>query len=181
MRMDRATMLNLPKTLEEYKTLYDTTNTKLNSTAKRIAQFLRNQGYDALPIAASCRYDRKELIGDLSHKHVAVAAGLGKFGINNLVLTPEHGPCVRFATVLTSAPLRIDKPLDTNQCLGSKCMKCVKICPAGALENPKFDPEEGWQIGKKKCYQYMHETLGGELCGLCIKVCPVGSKESNNH
>jgi ferredoxin len=60
-------------------------------------------------------------------------------------------------------------------------MKCVKICPAGALENPKFDPEEGWQIGKKKCYQYMHETLGGELCGLCIKVCPVGSKESNNH
>ncbi|MDF2876117.1 MAG: Iron-sulfur cluster-binding protein [Sporomusa sp.] len=30
--------------------------------------------------------------GPFSHRHAAVAAGLGEFGLNNLFLTPEYGP-----------------------------------------------------------------------------------------
>ena len=176
MKMNRTTIVNLPKTRKEYRMLYETTNAKLNSVAMRIAQFLEEQGYEAIPIPASSPYNRQDITGDISHKHVAVAAGLGKFGINNLALTPEHGPYVRFVTVLTNAPLKPDKPLDTDLCLENKCMQCVKICPVGALKDSKHNPEEGWQMDKKKCYQYIHVALDGEVCGLCIKACPIGSK-----
>lgn len=179
MKMNRTTILNLPKTRKEYRMLYETTNAKLNSIAMKIAQFLEEQGYEAIPIPASSPYNRQDITGDISHKHVAVAAGLGKFGINNLVLTPEHGPYVRFVTVLTNAPLKPDKPLNKNPCLENKCMQCVKICPVKALENPKHNPEEGWQMDKKKCYQYIHVALDGEVCGLCIKACPIGSKTAH--
>lgn len=179
MKMNRTTILNLPKTRKEYRMLYETTNAKLNSIAMRIAQFLEEQGYEAIPIPASSPYNRQDITGDISHKHVAVAAGIGKFGINNLVLTPEHGPYVRFITVLTNAPLKPNKPLNKNPCLGHKCMQCVKICPVGALENPKHNPEEGWKMDKKKCYQYIHVTLDSEVCGLCIKACPIGSRTAH--
>ena len=179
MKINRTTILNLPKTRTEYRMLYDTTNAKLNSIAMKTAQFLEEQGYEAIPIPASRPYNQQKLTADISHKHVAAAAGLGKFGINNLILTPEHGPYTRFPTVLTNASLKPDKTLNKNPCLGDKCMQCVKICPVGALENPKNNPEEGWKINKKKCYQYIHETLDGEVCGLCIKACPIGSK--NRH
>jgi epoxyqueuosine reductase len=108
MKMNRTTIRNLPKTRREYRVLYETTNAKLNSTALKIAQFLEEQEYEAMPIPASSPYNRQEITGDISHKHVAVAAGIGKFGINNLILTPEYGPYVRFVTVLTSAPLKPD-------------------------------------------------------------------------
>jgi epoxyqueuosine reductase len=176
MKMNRTAILNLPKTLREYKMLYETTNAKLNSAATKIAQFLEEQGYEAIPIPASSPYDRQKITGDISHKHAAVRAGLGKFGINNLILTPKYGPYVRFVTILTNAPLKPDKLLEKDPCLGDECMQCVKICPIGALDNPKHNPEKGWSMDKKKCYQYIHGVLGGEVCGLCIKACPIGSK-----
>jgi len=174
-KISKSPILNLPRTRGEYRTVYDTANAKLNNLAAEIASFLEEQDYEAVPIPAS-RYDRERLAGDISHKHAAVAAGLGRFGLNNLVLTPEHGPYVRFATVLTNASLRPDKPLDADLCLGEKCMRCVRACPARALQKPKHNPAEGWRINKKKCYDYIHTVLDGEICGLCIKACPSGSR-----
>lgn len=175
-KISRSPVLNLPKTRREYRTIYDTANAKLNSLAVEVASFLEEQDYEAVPIPASNPYDKEKLAGDISHKHTAVAAGLGKFGLNNLVLTREYGPYVRFVTVLTNAPLKPDKPLDEDPCLGDKCMRCIKACPAQALQKPKHNPTEGWRINKKRCYNYIHTVLDGEVCGLCIKACPAGSR-----
>jgi len=175
LKINRASILQLPKTVREYKTSYDTANLKLNSLAWDIASLLEKEGYEAVPFPASVPYDVKKLFGDISHKHVAVAAGLGKFGLNNLVLTPKYGPYVRFVSVMTNAPLEADEPLSNDACIGEKCSKCITACPVGALTNPLLDPIKGWRIKKEKCYQYIHAGSVGEVCGLCIKACPASN------
>jgi epoxyqueuosine reductase QueG len=171
LKINKLSILQLPKTMKEYKLSYDIANFKLNSIACETAGFLEDESYEAVAIPASKPYDNEKLVGDISHKHVAVAAGLGRFGLNNLILTREYGPYVRFVTVITNALLDPDKPLDKDVCLGEECSKCVKACPAEALKNPICNPEEGWRINKEKCYQYIHTISGGEVCGLCIKAC----------
>ncbi|MGQ9552266.1 MAG: hypothetical protein ACUVUE_07560 [Candidatus Bathycorpusculaceae bacterium] len=172
LEINRTSILQLPKTIREYKISYDTANLKLNSLALEIASLLEREGYEAVPIPASAPYDAKKLSGDISHKHVAVAAGLGKFGLSNLVLTPKYGPFIRFVSVITNAPLEADEPLDNDICIGEECSKCVKTCPVGALTNPILDPINGWRMKKEACHRYIQAGSVGEICGLCIKACP---------
>jgi len=71
------------------------------------------------------------LIGDLSIRHAAYEAGLGAIGKNRLLITPEFGPRVRFAAILTSAQLEPGKPIKEDFC--SDCGACVESCPTGSL------------------------------------------------
>ena len=174
LRMNKSSMFHLPKTTREYKADYDVANLKLNALAWDTVRFLEGLRYQALAIPASSPYDEKKNFGDISHKHAAVASGLGKFGLNNLILTPNCGPYVRFVTVITNAELSTNEPLTEDICLREKCSKCVKACPVGALKNFQYDAFEGWQIDKKKCQEYLNVVSGGAVCGLCIKACPVG-------
>lgn len=71
----------------------------------------------------------------VSMRHAAVAAGLGEFGWNSIVLTPEFGPRNRFGVVLTTLELEAD-PLYSGPklCDPSKCRVCYDHCPTGAIE-----------------------------------------------
>jgi epoxyqueuosine reductase len=173
LNINKTAILQLPRTKKEYKTVYDMTNLKLNSLAWETAHFLTDLGYEALAIPASAPYDETKNFGDISHKHAAAATGLGKFGLNNLILTPSHGAYVRFVTLLTTAKLKPDKPSSKDVCLGMNCMKCVKACPVNALKNPKNDGLKGWRIDRKKCKEYINAFSGGSVCGFCIKACPI--------
>jgi epoxyqueuosine reductase QueG len=174
LRMNRTSIICLPATITEYKADYDIANMKLNTFAWDTVRFLEDLGYEALRIPASSPFDKKRNFGDISHKHAAVASGQGRFGLNNLVLTPNYGPYVRFVTVLTNARLKPDEPLTEDICLGEKCVKCIKACPVGALKNWHYDGSQGWQINKAKCQEYLEILSEGSVCGLCIKACPIG-------
>lgn len=74
------------------------------------------------------------------HKSLAMLAGLGSYGKNSLIISEKHGPWLRFGVVVTDAPLRPDKPLERDLC--GRCMRCVRACPANALEKPyAVDPD----------------------------------------
>ncbi|MFP5212847.1 MAG: 4Fe-4S binding protein [Acidobacteriota bacterium] len=83
------------------------------------------------------RYPDK--IFDVSHKIMAVEAGLGHMGTNRLVLHPKYGSCIQLESILINAAVdKYDRPLTESPCI--KCNLCVAVCPTGAIAKDKpFD------------------------------------------
>jgi len=171
--LNRGPVLNLPKSRNEYLLEFEAANSLLNTIGFQTARFLEGQGFQSMAVPATASIgDAVRLMGDVSQKHAAVKAGLGLFGINNLVLTREHGSRVRFGMVITEAELVPDRVLEEEICI--KCGKCIEACPSGALSQweESFTPQAGCQIDKEKCYHYIFVRLGGRRCGMCMTVCP---------
>jgi len=86
-------------------------NPQLDTIAFRGARFLEEQGYRAYPVPANMPHMLKPSAeypggpGDISHKHVAVACGLGQIGWHNLLITPEFGTRQKLTTIITNAPI----------------------------------------------------------------------------
>lgn len=181
-KLNYSSIQGLPKTRSTYMLNHEYTNRRLDQASHMIAGFLEKKGVDAIGFDAGAGFYRKagktpdSIVSDFSHKHCAVACGIGKFGLNNLILSPEWGPRFRLTSIITSAQLEYSPPFQGNPCLTTECKKCIEICPVHALDEwkGKYDPEKGWGVDKKKCYEYMFMTHGGQRCGLCIKVCPIG-------
>jgi epoxyqueuosine reductase QueG len=72
------------------------------------------------------------LIGDVSMRHAAIAAGLGVFGRHNLVIHPRFGTRMTYTAILTDLPIPSDPPVQKELCDG--CGLCVESCPAQALD-----------------------------------------------
>ena len=49
-----------------------------------------------------------DLFGNISHKAVARTEGIGWQGKSLLIVSPQYGPRIRLATVLTDMPLEPD-------------------------------------------------------------------------
>jgi len=136
----------------------------------KMVKRLHTHGFKGLLLPAKgSPYDGRFLEGPLSYKHVAEAARLGTIGWHSLLITPEYGPRVRLACILTNAPLAGSATLNIE----SPCFKCggacIKICPAKAIAEPKA--EEVYQLDKYACSAYY--TASG-MCAECLKVCPAG-------
>jgi len=130
-------MVKSPKSYGPYAWFgYGLLNYELNFAGARIARFLENRGYIALPIPATGMPHRYFRMGDFSHRHAAVAAGLGELGLNRLLMTPQYGSYQRIISIITTAPLEEDPMYNGPKlCDPEKCgYRCVKMCPVGALE-----------------------------------------------
>lgn len=73
----------------------------------------------------------------VSHKPIAVAAGLGKMGIHRSVIHPKYGSFILLGTVLIGAELdSYSKPLSYNPCI--ECKLCAYACPTGAISSDGY-------------------------------------------
>ena len=71
-------------------------------------------------------------IWDISHKIMAVEAGMGKMGLNRLVLHPRYGAFVQLQSILIDAELdAYGRPLEEDPCI--HCNLCASVCPTGAI------------------------------------------------
>lgn len=158
-----------------YLHAYETVNRLLDDLAMRTAGLIEANGGKALAIPASRTLDRVTHRGNVSHKAVARLAGLGWIGKNILLVNPQYGPRLRFATVLTDLELEADTPTDRD-CGG--CTRCTDACPAGAIKGVIAKPypqtrEECVDI--EACSAKLKEfasELGKDICGVCIRACP---------
>ncbi len=158
-----------------YRELYRTVNILLDQYTYRLANVLNEQGYASVFVPrdgyGTIQILLKNPVAFFSHRHAAYLAGLGTFGVNNTLLTPEYGPRVRFGSVFTAAPLPPDPILEEDLC--TRCMRCVRQCPSGALQEGTY-PEQ--RTDAFACARYSAGLHGRSIapCGICLKVCPVG-------
>src|SRR5262245_19395378 len=90
----------------------------------------------------------------VSHKPVAVEAGLGHMGIHRNLIHPKFGNFVLLGTVLMSCEAGdYDHPIDYNPCL--ECKLCVAACPVGAI-----GPEGSFNFSACFTHNY-REFMGG--------------------
>jgi epoxyqueuosine reductase QueG len=156
---------------------YDLVNQRLDHVASPLASLIQRAGYRALPIPASQTVDGDRLCGLFSHKMAAHLAGLGWIGRSCMLITPQVGPRVRWATVLTDAPLATTGGPTEQRC--GSCRECVEICPAQAYtgEPYRLGEPRAVRFAAHKCSKYfdrMQEIKGVSVCGLCLYVCPHG-------
>jgi epoxyqueuosine reductase len=159
-----------------YRGLYNSVNANLDRVALLIAERVQQAGYMAYPLPASQIISARKLEGAISHKLVAHLAGLGWIGKSCLLITPDYGPRVRWATILTDAPMEVGAMIP-NQC--GSCRECVDICPPKAFTGVPFDSSEPRDVRFRAhlCDEYMDERkkrLGQGICGLCVHICPHG-------
>jgi epoxyqueuosine reductase QueG len=112
-------------------------NPQLDTIAFQGARFLEKQGYRAYPFPANMPHITKpsEVYpggpGDISHRHVAVACGLGEIGWHNLLITPQFGTRQKLTTIVTNAPLVPDPVCEDRLC--NQCVQCARACPTAAI------------------------------------------------
>jgi epoxyqueuosine reductase QueG len=124
-------------------------------------------------IPATHNFDTQKLISDWSHRHVAYIAGLGKFGLNNMLIT-DKGCCGRIGTVITNLEIEPAERKDKEYCLykyNGSCKKCVDRCVNDALTVDGFN--------RKRCYDMclanaeIYENIGlSDVCGKCLANLP---------
>ncbi|MFP4546126.1 MAG: 4Fe-4S binding protein [Methanomassiliicoccales archaeon] len=165
-----------------YHELYRTVNRLLDHHGYRMAHFLGAEGHPSLWVPRDGYGDLAVLeenpVAFFSHRHAAYLAGLGNFGINNMLLTPEYGPRVRFTSILTTAKLPQEPMVGEELC--NRCLRCVDQCPVNALDERDY-PEGITDVAR--CLERSEELRSRHIspCGLCIKVCPVGRDREHYH
>jgi epoxyqueuosine reductase len=112
----------------------------------------------------------------------AVQAGLGEYGRNGLLITPDYGPRVRIGRIHTDMPLSHDEPatFGVRDFCDTTCKRCAEACPPQAIsygkpteEVPSPSMTKGirkWQVNPEKCFKFW--TNQGTECGVCMRVCP---------
>lgn len=139
--------------LEFHRTTDETNDIarRITTELERIGVRAMNGGAAGFPMEAD-RWGAK--MWTVSHKPVAVAAGLGHMGIHRNVIHPKFGNFISLGTVLMDAEVsQYSRPVDYNPCL--ECKLCVAACPTGAIgSDGSFD--------FSACYTHNYrEFMGG--------------------
>jgi reductive dehalogenase len=134
-----------------------------------LAEYIRRLGYPAKAHYAP--------FYDIVVPPILLLAGLGEMSrIGDSAIHPFLGPRFKAAVVTTDLPLLPDKPIDFGlQDFCSKCKKCARECPSGAISDGNkemFNGYEKWPVDIKRCTGMRVGNQRGSGCGTCIKVCP---------
>jgi putative sterol carrier protein/Fe-S-cluster-containing hydrogenase component 2 len=130
---------------------------EVNDIARSVVRTLEEQGIRAMNPAMGFPMEMARFPGKVwvvSHKPVAVAAGLGMMGIHRNVIHEKFGNFILLGTILLDAEVsESSQPIDYNPCL--ECKLCAAACPVGAIS-----PEGDFNFSA--CYTHNYrEFMGG--------------------
>ena len=108
----------------------------LSRISGEILRRLNDQGIRGVVLNPAFPMDMNRWPGktwEVSHKTIAVEAGIGVMGLNRLVLSPRFGSTILLNSILINAQMdHYDQRLEQNPCL--KCRLCAAVCPTGAVQ-----------------------------------------------
>ena len=174
---------------EKWELAYEETNEMFPKLNDYIIEKIEDMGYKAAVCKVAGDFDNAILKSKWSHRHMARVAGLGTFGINNMLIT-EEGCCGRYFSIVTNLPVSPDEPLKEENCLYKKkksCGVCVKQCFSGALSFDNYDRFKCYEVccTNKDNYEKLYSNKkhekgkpkgGSEVCGKCVVNLPCSFK-----
>jgi epoxyqueuosine reductase QueG len=120
---------------------------KLESISLDVTRWLEDQGAAAISTPVTWpgswrvrpyKEMKEPLQAMFSHRHAAVAAGLGVLGKHTLAMTPEYGPRQRFISIITDADIAVDPLYSGPELCPEGCNACIKACPLKSLDPNKI-------------------------------------------
>lgn len=149
------------------------TNQLINDLNRFLHDTIVSIGYHASLLPSTYNYDGEKLISDWSHRSVAYIAGIGKFGLHNMLIT-ERGCCGRLGSVITDLELTSTLRTAEELCLykiNGSCQKCLKKCV-----NQAFTLAEGKvAFDRYRCNEQIYDKIvpeypigSGDACGKCM-------------
>jgi epoxyqueuosine reductase QueG len=162
----------------EWAVAYVETNDLIGRIAASLIESLAAQGIRAAAEPATHNWDPKTYASRWSHKSVGVIAGLGSFGLHQMVIT-DAGCAGRFGSLVLDAQLPTAPAQPRERCLyfhDGSCRECVLRCPVGAIS-------ESAPLDKLRCHENLHSVtqvftnMGkADVCGKCaIGPCSLAS------
>ena len=152
---------------------YVETNRLISHINEHLKDALESDGYHVALIPPTHNFDEKSLMSDWSHRHVAYAAGIGRFGFHNLIIT-EQGCSGRIGSFVTDLVLAPSPRPENEHCLhkaGFDCLKCVGRCAYEALYADRFDRHACYRqlLVNDRFYDDLELT---DVCGKCSAMVP---------
>ena len=165
---------------EDWAAAYIRTNSLIKTINDRIELLMDKNGRKTGKIPATHNFDEKKLISNWSHRHIAYFAGLGTFGINNMLIT-ENGCCGRFGSIIVDYKFDEYKmtPEIKEKCLhklNGSCGICQKKCIINAYKNNDYDRHKCYEQCLKNA-EYHKNTGYADVCGKCLVGLPCSQKE----
>ena len=102
-----------------------------------LSGWLERQGFKSVFIGKIGYYNTFRGRPDFSHKHAAVAAGLGRLGQSSLFVHTKFGASVHLASVITEAELVPDPLVSDEDDPCHRCKFCIEVCPAQAISRER--------------------------------------------
>lgn len=153
---------------DEWVDSYRNTNAAAVMINEHLCRLIREMGSNAdVPENAGMN---EHLMSRWSQRHIARHAGLGTFGMNNMLIT-EAGCCGRFFSIVTDIPIEPDVRMERENCLFKRngtCGECMERCIPKALGTDGFNRFE--------CHKWMttvpKRDHGLDVCGKCVSGIP---------
>ena len=164
----------------EWALTYVKTNDLIKKINDNIEVLMERNGYKTGKIPATQNFDEKKLVSNWSHRHIAYIAGIGTFGINNMLIT-KNGCCGRFGSTIINYEFdEYKQPGEMKEkCLNKlngSCGICQKKCIINAYENNYYDRHKCYEqcLKNSEYYKKLGETA---VCGKCVVGLPCSTKE----
>lgn len=146
---------------------------------ERIAVYLNKLAQNCKLIKPALNITAYADTGPLLERPLAVSAGLGYIGKNNLLHTKKFGSMVFLGYLMLDIPLEAttkpDYSLFENSC--NNCSRCINACPTAALSENGFEKEKCISFLTQKkgiLSQKEMQTMGKQIygCDCCQLSCP---------
>lgn len=162
-------------TAEEWAIAYAETNRLIGEISEMLVEELGRVDVRAAWEPPTHLFDRTTLTATWSHKSVAKIAGLGSFGLHQMIIT-DAGCAGRLGSLVIEAVVTPTPKREEERCLyyvDGSCATCVKSCPNGTLTERGLDRQKCWEhileIDRGFSYLSDEQNLVGpfDVCGKC--------------
>lgn len=151
-----------------YRDEFHNTELKTDGLADFFTDFLMSKGYSAYSqseknLLANGSYNTANHTTVLPHKLIALLAGMGWIGKNDLLVTSEYGSAISMCTILTNAPLpAVLHPASPSRC--GDCTICQDECAVSAIK--------GTEWNTKVARDELVDVSACTTCLKCMVLCP---------